>query len=342
MGTYVVLSNVNSAGVKAIRQDPDRLIESNRQIERLEGKVIEQFALLGQYDFCAIVSAPDNSAIHQMAVDRAASGRTRFTVLPAIDLPLFARLLGQTTETTGPYRWQISWWAQLIRRAYRYQTITKAIRAHCSPLAIEGRENLRDLKSPAVFIGNHSSHLDATVLFHSLPERFRWRIAFGGAADRWFIKRKEWRKSGWYYSLTMNTFPIHRGGGGAALDYAKWLIDRNWSVMIFPEGTRSSTGKMAKFRHGVSILALEKDIPVVPIYMEGLREIRPKGQTVAGRGPVTVKIGEPIRFPPGTPVPEATQALYRAMDSLRQQVHRRKSAVLAAPEPVGAAGGGAG
>ncbi len=337
MATYVVLSKLNAEGLRNIRTNPERFQEVADEIKAAEGKIIEQWATLGPYDFCALVSAADNAAIHHMAVDQAGTGRIKFTVLPAIDLPLFVRLLGQTTETTGPYRWQIKWWAQAARRVLRYRTITRHVKAACEPMTIEGRENLKELKGPAIFIGNHSSHLDSLVLLHSLPERYKRRLTFGGAADRWFLKgRKGYAKQGWYNSLALNTFPVRRGAGSATLDYPKWLLDRKWSVMIFPEGTRSSTGKMGKFRHGVSILALDRKVPVVPIYMEGLAAIRPKGAAAAGRGPVTVKIGKPLHFAEGTTVPDATHAMQKAMEALREEVHRPHRAALAAA-PAGEA-----
>ena len=181
----------------------------------------------------------------------------------------------------------------------------------------------------AIFIANHSSHLDSLVLHASLPERFRSRLAFGSAADRWFLKgRKGMTKQGWYNSLSLNCFPIVRGGGSATLDYAKWLLERKWNVMIFPEGTRSTTGRMGKFKHGVSILALAKGVPVVPVFMEGLHAIRPKGSTEAGRGPVTaIIIGKPIFFPAGCSVPDATHMMAKAMEALREQVHVRRAPV---------------
>jgi 1-acyl-sn-glycerol-3-phosphate acyltransferase len=339
MGTYVVLSKVNTEGLRSLRKNPDRLAEIDSELRKMDGKVIEQWATLGEYDFCALVSAPDNAAIHRMSVEQASRGRVQFTVLPAIDVPLFVRLLGQTTETVGPYRWQISWWAQLARRYLRNGIYTKPVKEACQPLVIDGRENLKGFKGPAVIIGNHSSHLDAVVLYEALPERLKWRIAFGGAADRWFLKGvTERKKTGWYNSLAMNSFPIKRGGGASSLDYAKWLLDKKWSVMIFPEGTRSSTGKMGKFRYGVATLALEKNVPVIPIYMEGLAKIRPKGSQAITPGPVRVKIGAPIHFPPGTTVPEATHQMFRVMEALRAQVHRHAAEGAAVPSSEPAVG----
>jgi 1-acyl-sn-glycerol-3-phosphate acyltransferase len=340
MGTYVVLSKLNTEGLRTIKTHPERMSEVSAEISALNGKVIDQWALLGGYDFCSLVSAPDNAAIHRMAVEESSGGRIRFTVLPAIDLPLFVRLLGQSTETTGPYPWQIRLPARIARRALRHRSITRHVRAACDPFRVVGTENLDGFKAPAIVIANHSSHLDSLVLDESLPERIRSRLAYGSAADRWFLKgRKGITKQGWYNSLALNCFPIKRGGGSATLDYAKWLLDRKWNVMLFPEGTRSTTGRMGKFKHGVSILALEKKVPVIPVFMEGLHAIRPKGAAQAGRGPVTTAIGAPVHFAPGTTVPEATHMLQRAMEDLRSRVHVPHSVTVPVALPELAAGG---
>jgi 1-acyl-sn-glycerol-3-phosphate acyltransferase len=332
MPRYILLTRLNAAGFETISRRPERIAEARRELDAIDAKVVDQFALIGPYDFLPVVEAPHNLAAFRAAVEHEANGRLRTDVLPAIDLDIFVRLLGQTTETVGPYPWQISLWAQLVRRVMRYHTMTRFVWRYCKPFEVEGRERLKSLQHPAIFIGNHASHMDPFALFMALPERFRLRVAFGSAADRWFLKgRKGIQKQPWYMSLTMNGFPIHRGGGKAALSYAEWLLERRWSLVIFPEGTRSTTGKLAHFRHGVSILALAKGVPVVPIYMEGLRELRPKGSKEVGVGPVQVRIGDPIRFTEGTEVAEATRRLYRTMERMREEMHSR----LRAPRPAG-------
>ncbi|HSD09717.1 MAG TPA: 1-acyl-sn-glycerol-3-phosphate acyltransferase, partial [Candidatus Binatia bacterium] len=314
-------------GFETITRRPERIAEVRREFEALDVKVVQQFALVGPYDFLTVVEAPHNLAVFRASVEQETHGRTRTDVLPAIDVDLFVRLLGQTTETVGPYPWQISLWARLVRRCLRYHTITRYVWKHCRPFEVEGRERLDGLANPAIFIGNHASHMDAFVLFMALPERFRRRVAFGSAADRWFLKgRKGIQKQPWYMTLTMNSFPIQRGGGRTALGYAEWLLDRRWSLVIFPEGTRSTTGKLAPFRHGVSILALAKEVPVVPIYMHGLRELRPKGSKEIKVGPVRVQIGEPIRFAPGTELSDATRTLYKTMERMREELRGSPSA----------------
>jgi 1-acyl-sn-glycerol-3-phosphate acyltransferase len=325
MPLYVMLSQPTSEGLRHLRQNPDRLDEVRREIEALDVKIVHRYALPGDLSFLTVVDAPNNLGAFRLAVERQSTGRVHTEILPALDLDLFIRLLSQTTETVGPYRWQTSLWAQVMRRLLRYPTYTRMIRKYCRPLTIQGREHLKQLKGPVIFIGNHSSHMDAYVLFWALPERFRLRVAWGGAADRWFIKGREGlKRQPWYMTLTMNVFPVQRGGGRAALNYAEDLLDRKWSLAIFPEGTRTTTGKMGHFRHGVAILALAKNVPVVPVWLEGLRELRPKGTTETRPGPALAQIGPPLHFPAGTSVAEATHTMYKTMEKMRDEIRRAK------------------
>lgn len=335
MPRYVLLTRLNAEGFETIARHPERIAGAHRGFEAFDAKIVDEYALIGPYDFLTVVEAPHNLAVFRAAFEQEARGRAHTDVLPAIDLDLFVRLLGQTTETVGPYPWQISLWAQLVRRVLRYHTITRYVWKYCKPFEVKGREHLAGLRHPVIFIGNHSSHMDGFVLLTALPERIRRRVAFGSAADRWFLKgQKGIQKQPWYLSLTMNSFPIRRGGGKAALGYAEWLLDRRWSLVIFPEGTRSTTGKLAQFRHGVSILALAKRVPVVPIYLDGLRELRPKGSKEIKVGPVRARIGEPIRFAEGTEVAEATRRLYKTMERMREDMRRRPPAPTAVDEPL--------
>jgi 1-acyl-sn-glycerol-3-phosphate acyltransferase len=327
-----MLTRPNAAGLHYIHQHPERLDEVRREIEALDAKIVHRYALPGSLSFLTVVEAGNNLEAFRLAVDRVSAGRVATTVYPAMDLDLFTRLLSQTTETVGPFRWQTSLWARGVRRMLRYDAVTRSVRQNCKPLTIEGWDNLEGLRNPVIFIGNHSSHMDMPVLFTAIPERFRRRLAWGGAADRWFIRgRQGLKKQPWYFALSMNVFPVQRGGGRAALGYAEELLDRGWSLGIFPEGTRTTTGKMGKFRHGVSILALAKDVPVVPVWMEGLRAMRPKGSKEITPGPALARVGKPIRFAPGTSVAEATHTLQKTMERMRDEIHRAQR--IQAPQP---------
>ena len=77
---------------------------------------------------------------------------------------------------------------------------------------------------------------------------------------------------------------------------------------------------MAKFRHGVSILALEKKVPVVPVFLTGLAAMRPKGSREIFPGPAGANVLDPIYFDEDTTVPDATRRIYDTMNEVHVRV----------------------
>ena len=321
MAVYVMLSRMNAAGYVALKERPEEWLGLHSAIERWEAKVLYDFQTMGKYDHCTIFEAPDNFHAYRAGLVREFSSTLDMNILPAIDLPLFARLLQQETATVGPHAWQITLWAKIARVALRWHAYSRYVTKACKPLIVHGREHFDNVRGPCIVIGNHQSHMDSLVLFQSMPQRIKWNLYFGAAADRWFIRRpgKPWNVQPWYQSLALACYPIQRGGGSATLDYAKWLLDQQCNLCIFPEGTRATSKQLSRFRYGVAILALEKNVPVVPIYMAGLREMRPKGSREIKPGPAASYILPPLYFKPGTTVPEATQMMFESMNSMHQR-----------------------
>jgi 1-acyl-sn-glycerol-3-phosphate acyltransferase len=199
----------------------------------------------------------------------------------------------------------------------RHRAYTRWVDRYCTALTVTGAERVADLNGPCIVIANHQSHMDSLVLFTALPERIKGNLYFGAAQDRWYVKGK--RKlvlQPWYQSLVLGNFPVTRGGGSRALDYAGWLLEQGCNLAIFPEGTRATGERLGEFRHGVAKLALQHGVPVVPVYLDGLQQMRPKGQLHVTPGPATAEILAPIRFAPGTPVPAATEAMWNALNAL--------------------------
>ena len=220
----------------------------------------------------------------------------------------------------GPHHWQTQWWARVVRRLWRYRAYTRWVEQACSHIDIKGLENLREIDGPCIFIANHQSHLDTLVTHTALPEAIRSRIYYGAAQDRWFVKGK--RKlvlKPWYQSLALGTFPILRGGGRDALSYAHRLLQKRQHVFLFPEGTRATSEALGDFKHGATLLALQNGVPVVPIYLSGLRALQPKGSKAVKRGAAGVEFLQPVRFAEGTAVDAATALLHERLS----QVHRR-------------------
>jgi uncharacterized protein with GYD domain len=93
MATYVMLSNLTDEGAKTLMQNPARLQEVNKEIEKLGAKVTAQYATLGSYDFVNIVEAPDNATIARVSATLGARGSVRLLTLPAIPVPEFLKSL---------------------------------------------------------------------------------------------------------------------------------------------------------------------------------------------------------------------------------------------------------
>ncbi|HSD80515.1 MAG TPA: lysophospholipid acyltransferase family protein, partial [Solirubrobacteraceae bacterium] len=164
------------------------------------------------------------------------------------------------------------------------------------------REVLKKLRGPAIFVANHSSHLDTPVILRALPRRWRSRTAVAAAADYFYKKRR----IAIAVSLAFGTVPIARCGGGAgrdSLDHLERLVRKRWSVLMFPEGTRSRDGSLSRLRSGAVILAARRGVPIVPISVTGTNEAMPPGRSwprrlhrglLPRRYPVEVTFGDPI------------------------------------------------
>jgi len=74
------------------------------------------------------------------------------------------------------------------------------------------------------------------------------------------------------------------------------LPRQGWSLLLFPEGTRSPSGEIGPFKRGVGLLAVELGVPVVPVCLDGLARVLPKGRWPPRPGRVTVRFGAPLRF----------------------------------------------
>lgn len=93
MAYYVVLSTLTDEGRRTIKQKPDRILEVNKEIEAMGVKVLEQYAVLGPYDFVNIMEAPDNDAIMKMSVEIGSRGSVQLLTLVAVPVEEFIKKL---------------------------------------------------------------------------------------------------------------------------------------------------------------------------------------------------------------------------------------------------------
>lgn len=203
---------------------------------------------------------------------------------------------------------------------------------------VEGLDMLERVEGPVIFAANHASHLDTPLILLSLPDEWRRRTAVAAAADYFFDTW--WRAVG--SALLFNTFPIERRGGSLASTPAE-VLENGWSLVIYPEGTRSKDGWMGRFRLGAAWLAVENDVPVVPVVHRGTFAAMPRGQGWPGPGrrQVTIRFGEPLRPGPDERVRDFAARVRDGVARLLDEEEttwwesRRRAAESATPDPSG-------
>jgi 1-acyl-sn-glycerol-3-phosphate acyltransferase len=170
--------------------------------------------------------------------------------------------------------------------------VMKTILSSELSMRVHGLDNLDGVDAPVLFFSNHTSHLDATIIMTTLPDAWRTKTAVGAARDYFFDVW--WRQA--FTALVYAGFPIDRSRGGKGIDKARELVRDGWSIVVFPEGTRTPDGHMQRFRHGASRLALELGVGLVPIAIVGAYQAMPKGRWWPGKGRpvVTIRYGDPI------------------------------------------------
>ena len=97
MATYIFLSTLTDDGRKTIRARPERIEAVNKEIEAMGAKVVDQYALLGPYDFISIVEALDNEAVARISIELGARGTVQIMTMPAIPIPRFIERLTRDT-----------------------------------------------------------------------------------------------------------------------------------------------------------------------------------------------------------------------------------------------------
>lgn len=153
-------------------------------------------------------------------------------------------------------------------------------------LRVHGIENI-DRKKQYVFMSNHVSYFDIPAEALALPHQMRWVYKKELAAVPVF---------GWALK-SIGHIMVDRGNRAQAVESLKRsisLLTGNTSIMIFPEGTRSTTGELLPFKKGGFHIALHSRFPIVPIAISGSRDIMKKGEFRIKPGTIVVTIFPPV------------------------------------------------
>jgi 1-acyl-sn-glycerol-3-phosphate acyltransferase len=171
--------------------------------------------------------------------------------------------------------WAARGWARTILRAAGVRVV------------LEGTENLRT-DAPQIVVSNHQSWFDVFALAAALPVRYRFvaKQELGGIP----VFGRAWRSCG--------HVSVDRGNREAAIE----ALDQAWreihedklTMILFPEGTRSPDGRLKAFKKGAFVLAVQGQVPLVPMAVLGSRRVMGKGDVRVRSGEITVRIGKPI------------------------------------------------
>jgi uncharacterized protein with GYD domain len=93
MATYVILSTLTDEGRKTIKENPKRILEVNKELEKMGIKVKDQYAVLGPYDFISIVEAKDNETVMKMSLELGARGSVHLLTLAALPVSQMVKKL---------------------------------------------------------------------------------------------------------------------------------------------------------------------------------------------------------------------------------------------------------
>lgn len=180
---------------------------------------------------------------------------------------------------------------------------------------IRGEHHLKGLEGPVIFAPNHHLHTDNAIILTHLPLAWRWRLSVAAAADDIFGNPIR----GLGAAVLGNAFPLAREGAiRRSLELLGARLDRDFSVLIFPEGELTVGGPLKPFKSGAGLVAVESAIPVVPmkVKIHRLSWIDQRGPGTSPRGDVEVVFGEPIVFDAGTDAVVATERLEAAVAAL--------------------------
>ncbi|MDH3352800.1 MAG: 1-acyl-sn-glycerol-3-phosphate acyltransferase, partial [Gammaproteobacteria bacterium] len=181
-------------------------------------------------------------------------------------------------------------------------------------LRIDGREHL-PASGSFILVCNHTSHLDTLCMLCAMPLNKIHRTFPAAAADYFFSSLPRSAVS----AILINALPFDRQVNGAeSLTVCSHLLNTEGNVLIiFPEGTRTTTGEMQRFRSGIGRLVVATRLPVVPCYLDGGLKAWPKGKLWPRPYRLHLRIGAPVSY----------EQLDESSESVRKICHDLQSRV---------------
>ncbi|KAA6457923.1 AMP-binding protein [Acidobacteria bacterium AB60] len=224
-------------------------------------------------------------------------------------------------------RWPWSTPVRWIRSVF-LEAIARPLTWFLAAPRASGGHELARVSEPMLIIANHVTAYDGPLVAYALPRSLRTRIAIAMSGEmlegfRHFRNPEHGRfflfgPVAWFLVTALyNVFPLPRGRDfQRSFAHAGEALDRGMHVMIFPEGTRSAGGELARFRPGIGLLVKQSAAPVLPVAIRGLGALKQRGRGWFRSGKVEVRVGAPLRFAAEDTEAAITERLHRAVASL--------------------------
>jgi 1-acyl-sn-glycerol-3-phosphate acyltransferase len=217
--------------------------------------------------------------------------RTVFVLIPAITI--YTIVLGAASIVSSLFD-RRGYFAHRCARAWSWLILkTTGVR-----VAVEGLDRIEAGRT-YIFVSNHQSIYDIPVLFASLP--YQLRIIAKASLARFPVL-------GWHLKRGGHLFVDRKNPDRAGI-LKRWraLVSEGLSLIIFAEGTRSWDGHVARFKAGSFMLAIEAQLPIVPLAVIGTRRTMPKGRLRTEPADVRLIVHDPI-VPPRIEAPTGADA----------------------------------
>lgn len=195
---------------------------------------------------------------------------------------------------------------------------------------VSGREHL-PRSGPFLLCPNHQSYLDPFFLVAALPYRIFRQIFFVGASEYFATPLMRW------FARMVNLIPVDPDTNLVrAMQAGAFGLRQGKVLILFPEGERSVDGTVRKFKKGASILSQHLQVPIVPVALDGLHDVWPRGKNPQGLARVSLRFGEVIPPPPATATGQAADAeityavvaekLRAQVDEMWQELNQQRTA----------------
>jgi long-chain acyl-CoA synthetase len=234
-------------------------------------------------------------------------------------------------------RWPWNWLIRMIRVAFIELVMRPLIWLLAAPRVI--RETPELPLAPVLVIANHVTALDGALILYALPGRLRRRTAIAMSGESLMdLRRGRNQQSAirnilapaayWLLIALFNVFPLPtRRGFQKSFAHAGEAMDRGYSVLIFPEGTRSPDGTLRPFRPGIGMLTEQSSVPVVPVALIGLGEMRMGKVRWLRSGRLGVRVGKAVPVEEGVDPARLTAMLEESVRRLQPEENSKPRTV---------------